>query len=113
MEGYIMDTHGYKGMDDINLKVVKEQAIRLSIQQASRIKLVFLANFKDLDGIQELMRVFVDILGELCHGDITDVPIYFLFNRYPLLKDWVFTFIHSKAKKKTSSLLKEFENNLK
>ena len=82
--GYIMDTPGYLGMDGIDLKVTKEQSIRLSIQHASKVKIVFLVSCKDLEGIQQLSRTFVDILGNISINNASEVLLYVLANRYEI-----------------------------
>ena len=79
---YLIDTPGFLGVDEQELKIAKEQSIRLILQRASRVKIVVLVDCKDLDGIQDITRTFVEILGNLRINDMDNVPIYFLFNRF-------------------------------
>ena len=81
---YLIDTPGFLGVDEQELKIAKEQSIRLILQRASRVKIVVLVDCKDLDGIQDITRTFVEILGNFHINDMDNTPIYVLFNKLKL-----------------------------
>ena len=81
---YLIDTPGFLGVDEQELKIAKEQSIRLILQRASRVKIVVLVDCKDLDGIQDITRTFVEILGNFHISDMDNTPVYFLFNKLKL-----------------------------
>lgn len=86
LDWYIMNIPRFLEMDDLDLKVTKEQAIRLNVQQALKVKIVFFANHKNLDEIREIIRAFANILKSICVRGAADVLICFLFSKFSRLE---------------------------